>query len=408
MKVLWVLKRNWKHPGPIVNVALRNAHSFARAGAETHLCLGAGEPSDTDSEIATFYGLPPHTRLRIHRVRRWPVFGGDSSISIFLHAVRLARAWLATGEEVIVLTRETAFLPYLAMLRTLARGRLRGYYEAHDLYADLAWRRGDGLRTGTQEYRQWALERVFLPRIDGLVCITREQQRLYRDVFPGVQSCAAPLGTEVSDEAFSILPEERRQWRRLVYVGHLHGKKGVKMIWKSAERLAAARVRIAFRGGHESQAIAMRERADKLGIADWIEAVPFQPPEALRRALANEASLGVALLQPTFYNANLTCPVKALDYLGHGIPSVATDLPSTREVLGDDGAAIYLRDDNTDAFVNSVLSLLDDPARYASAVTAAQKRARELTWDLRAQRLLTFTQGPPSQQPPLKTAGSRS
>jgi glycosyltransferase involved in cell wall biosynthesis len=408
MKVLWVLKRNWKHPGPIVNIALRNAHSFARAGADTHLCLGAGESSETDSELATFYGLPPHPQLQIHRVRRWPVLGGDSSISIFLHAVGLARQWLTTGKEVIVLTREAAFLPYLAMLRTMARGRLRGFYEAHDLYANLAWRRGDGLRTGTQEYRQWALERFFLPRIDGLVCITREQQRLYREVFPRLQSCAAALGTEVSEEAFSVSPEQRRQWRRLVYVGHLHGKKGVKMIWKSAERLAGAHVRIAFWGGHESQAIAMRERADKLGIADWIDAVPFRAPEALRRALSSEASLGVALLQPTFYNANLTCPVKALDYLGHGIPSVATDLPSTREVLGDDGAAIYLRDENTDVFVDRVLSLLDDPARYSSAVTAAQKRARELTWDLRVQRLLAFTQGLPSQQQQPMTAGIRS
>jgi hypothetical protein len=36
---VWVNKREWRHPGPIVNIAVRNAHCLTSLGFETHLCL---------------------------------------------------------------------------------------------------------------------------------------------------------------------------------------------------------------------------------------------------------------------------------------------------------------------------------------------------------------------------------
>src|SRR5258708_23551659 len=70
MIFLWANKRDWRHPGPIVNVGLRNAYHLAAAGFETHLCLGAGPDSETNEDLKTFYRLAPIPSLHIHRITR--------------------------------------------------------------------------------------------------------------------------------------------------------------------------------------------------------------------------------------------------------------------------------------------------------------------------------------------------
>ena len=81
MTIVWINKRNWKHPGPIVNMSVHNAHSFASIGLESHLCLGAGDaPSDTDSDLRDFYALEPLPNFSVHRVpRKSGLFGGSAS-----------------------------------------------------------------------------------------------------------------------------------------------------------------------------------------------------------------------------------------------------------------------------------------------------------------------------------------
>jgi glycosyltransferase involved in cell wall biosynthesis len=119
-----------------------------------------------------------------------------------------------------------------------------------------------------------------------------------------------------------------------------------------------------------------------------IDALPFRPPSELNAALAARGSLGVVMLADTYYNRHLTCPVKALDYLSHGIPALGTDIPSVREVLDDAGH--YVAEGDTTAFVQAALRLLDDPQAYAEAVRRAQQRAAQITWQERARALVRF------------------
>jgi len=265
----------------------------------------------------------------------------------------------------------------------MCRGsRVRGFYELHDLYSDLSWR---ARKPRARDLREKWLERLFLPRISGLVCITREMEKRYRRIFPRQAIIARPLGTD-------LLPatdvEARRKSRAVFYVGHMHGPKGVSFLQKAAIALAGHGVRTEFWGGYENDALRIREAAASRGLSQWIEAVPFQPPAALRSALAERASLGVVMLADTYYNRYLTCPVKALDYLSHGIPALGTDIPSVRELLEDSG--IYVAEKDQEGFVSSALRLLDNPAAYAEAVTRTRARAAQITWQERARALADF------------------
>ena len=390
MIVLFVNKHAWKRSGPIVNVLVRNAYSFASIGLETHLCLenDAGQ-SDIASDLPQHYGVAPSPLLHVHRIDRWSLAGSRLSVPIFLRAARLARE-LAGRDRVVVITRETSFLPYLA--RLVRDPRISGFCELHDLHADLSWREA---KPKLSERRLRWLERRYLPRISGLVCITHEQRLLYAKLFPGLPSIAAPLGTDPQPPADTAA---RFRARRAVFVGHLHGSKGVSMLVEATRELAKRNIRMAFWGGHESQIVKMRARAEQLGSAGLVEFAGFRPPSVLARALAEEASIGVAPLQDTFYNRYLTCPVKVLDYLSHGLPVVGSDLPSVREVGGK--AGLYVPPERPDELVGHLTRLLERRETYDAAAAAAAARAQELSWPARARRIAEFAASAAARKSP--------
>jgi glycosyltransferase involved in cell wall biosynthesis len=398
MIFVWVNKRDWRHPGPIVNIGLRNAYHLAQAGFETHLCLGAGPDSDTSEDLRTFYRLNPTPSLHIHRISRKGLidlrqgrYKATTSRRIFSQVSHLVKLFL--GNQIIILTREPSFLPRLAWLRRRYSDRVRAFYEAHDYYADLSWKREEGTKIKSSDLRQSWLERLFLPHIDGLIGITAEQGRLYARQFPQLACVYLPLGTEVSADEQSIEVERRRAHRRLVYVGRLTRSKGLQSLLRSTSQLAAANIRLAFWGGNEAQGQKAREMAREFGTDLCVETVSSRSPEALALALAAEASAGLLPLEDDYYNRNLTCPAKGLDYLGHGLPTIASDLPSTRGLLGSNGTARYVPAGDPFGFARESIALLDDAKTYQAATSAALIRAREVSWESRVQKLVEFVKG---------------
>ncbi len=381
MIFVWVIKRNWKSPGPIVNVGVHNTVSFSSLGYETHLCIGYGGDSDTENDLRNFYGLTPRENLTVHRIPLWQFGSSTSSASVFLHAYRLIKS-LSRRNHVVVLTRESGFLAPLSLL--CRSPRVKGYYELHDFHADISWvtkKRG-------VHYRERFYEHLFLSRINGLVCITRAQQELYRNLFPSIPSCSFPLGTKPVKGP--RLVEERRRLRTLIYVGRMHGDKGIDLLFRASTRLGAMGIKILFLGGKDKEVFFFVDKARSLGVDNVVEFVPFQPPQKMHRTLAEQASLGVVMLQDTYYNRYLTCPVKALDYLSHGIPAIGSDLPSVREVLGYAGT--YVDADDVDGFIQSVVLLLNEPEYYKKMTFLSLQRADEISWENRVRTIVKFVQ----------------
>lgn len=381
MTIVWINKRNWRQPGPIVNMSVCNAHSFAKIGLPSHLLLGEGpEGEGTEEELRSFYALEPLPNFKVHRVPRRKSMLSSKSTCIYRAGQRLVKS-LAADDQVTVFTREPGLLPRLA--RMCRHPKVRGFYELHDLHADPSWR---GRRISAAELRDKWMERLFLPRISGLVCITREMEKRYRRLFPQQPTIARPLGTRPTTSNHDI--EARRKSRTVFYVGHMHRHKGAPFVEKAAVALARHGVRTEFWGGYEKDTLRIREAATACGVGEWVKAVPFQPPAMLQGALVERASLGVVALEDTYYNRYLTCPVKALDYLSHGVPALGTDLPSVREVLDD--AGFYVPEGDEASFVSAVLRLLDDPMAYGEAVRRTRDRAAQLTWQERARALTAF------------------
>jgi glycosyltransferase involved in cell wall biosynthesis len=380
----WVCKWNWKHPGPIVHVAVQNSLALAQQGHPTHLVVGDGPNSATAKDLKDFYGLPQVLeQFHVHRIHRRNILGTRSSLWVYTEAVRLALREHKKG-PVTVISRDPGFLPFLAFLRS--RG-VTTLYETHDFHAELGWRE---TKTSFQHRKcQW-FEKLFLPRISGILTITSPQAALYGRLFPATPVKTLTLGNNPAPLPDGAAIEKRRQLRTLAYVGHLHGYKGVGLLLRAAQRLGPEGVSLRFLGGNPSQIERFDAMARELNVAQWVRFQEFLPPAELHTVLQSEVSLGAVLLRETFYNRNLTCPVKALDYLSHALPVVGSELPTVRDVVGD--AAIYLPTTcSPKTLANAVLDLLNDPSAYLAATLAASYRANSVTWLRRAEALAAWS-----------------
>jgi glycosyltransferase involved in cell wall biosynthesis len=359
-------------------MGLLNALAFAWNGVATALFVEAGSDSDTDTDLRDFYGLAPHPSLEIRRVasdrrRRRAVYGAALD-----HIGHLCRS----GEPTLVCTRELGCLPALNALRRRHPALLRVLHECHDYYLGM---RHLPARDFAALRRRWA-ERMLLPQVDGLVCLTEYQRALYQSHLPQLPMVALPLGTLPQPlEAGQI--ERRRRARSAAYIGHLHDYKGLDALFALASELQAHGVTLHAFGGGAAQVESLRRRARDAGIDKTLPLTPFVPPRELHERLANSVSIGLVPLQDTYYNRYLTCPVKALDFMSHGLPVIGTDLPSVRALLGD--AGLY-SDFDPAATANAIADLLADPALYAARSEMIRARADMLTWRRRASALSQF------------------
>jgi glycosyltransferase involved in cell wall biosynthesis len=378
-RIVWINKSNWLKPGPIVYMGLLNGLSFAENNLQTDFFVGAGDVSDTDKDLVGFYGLQTNDKLNIHRIRD----AGSRRRSVYTAAINKISDHCAKGDEVLALTRELGALWQLLKLRKKFP-RLKVLYEAHDYYLTTKHLEQKNYSFSSIR-RQWS-ERILIPKTDGLICLTEHQRALFQQWFPKMAIIALPLGC--LDIPQQPLLEQRRLKRRIAYIGHLHGYKGLELIFQLAAHLKSANIELHCYGGHDAQVLTLRDRAELEGLSNVLYFEPFIEPKTLHQLLDNDMSLGLVPLQDTFYSRYLTCPVKALDFIAHGLPIIASDLPSTREVLRE--TACYCDSQTVLEFANNAIALLDDAETYLSASLASYSRSRELHWKLRAQRILDF------------------
>ena len=288
------------------------------------------------------------------------------------------RECLRRGERVLLLTRELGLTPRLSRLQRRYPGVLRTVYEAHDFHADLSGRDS----VDFNDRRKGFTERWALPGLSGLLAITEAQADHYRRAIPGLNVLARPLGCLEFPAPRS--PEELRSRRTAVYIGHLHREKGVPQLLKHEGWLAERNLRLQIIGGEVSR-VAQLEQKRKMGDVSPIRILPMMPPAELHRHLAAEAGIGLVPLQDNFYNRYLTCPVKALDSMAHHLPVIASDLESTREVLGLAGS--FVPPDDGEILREAIGELFDDAGRFHALSRAATERAEALGWRKRAEAI---------------------
>jgi glycosyltransferase involved in cell wall biosynthesis len=365
---------------------LKSAAALARAGVHTTLLVRRTDPRTT-REILALYGLEPHPDLAI---RRLPVLHRPGSFvlpraSFLLRAAASTLRSLAHGA--VVLTRDLQLADFLL---ALPKGRSRRVvYEAHAVEALLYGERG-ALYGTAERPNPVKLQRIagrearVWRRAAAVVTTTAGIRDSFAEAYGAREGVrVVPNGCDVpAERTFPGLPEDGR----ILYAGQLYPWKGVDVLVEAAARVPEARLVIL--GGIDGEGDLPRVRAlvESLGLSSRTEMLGTVPQARVAEEMRRASIVAVPFLR-TAMTERHTSPLKAFEAMAAGRAIVATDLPSSREILEDGKDALLVPAGDPGALATALGRLLEDKTLALRLARAAWEKAPRYSWDSRAQAL---------------------
>ena len=360
------------------------AGAFARAGAPTTVLYARRKPAialPANRDLWDYYAMPPGVRPEAQDVRcvdwidRVPraLQYVPARLQEQSFARGAAKRVLASFDGAFVLSRESE-----SALALVKRKRPRVFLEIHRV-------------PGGRLRRRWLLEAA--RGACGVIAISG-----------GVREDLAELGVEVDKlrvehdgfeaHRFAALPtkdEARaqlglpREVPLVVYTGGLLPWKGADLLVEAARKLA--QVYFVIAGGMDADVHRLRQKAG--GLAN-VRIDGFQAPDRIASYLA-AGDIGVVPNRgrPAI-SARYTSPLKLFEAMAVGLPLVASDLPSLREVLTHERDAWLVEPDDASALAAGIERLVGDVELRGALGARLKERAQHNTWDARAERILAW------------------
>jgi glycosyltransferase involved in cell wall biosynthesis len=371
--------------------------ALARAGCRVTLVVGRRDDGPIERHLAR-YGLAAHPNLTIVRVPAFRLPGWAPALLqplytrlwnwTYLAAVLALLPWLLrSGPTLLVRDYRLAWL--LLKLNRLHNRPL--VFEVHGLpSAELLDRRPPTAPVEREAARRRRLEQNVFDGAWRLLTITEcLRERLIRDyrvapervtTVPDAAQAAVAGGGRERTEATEMVPS-------LIYIGQLYPWKGVDLLVRALPAIERAGLTIV--GGLEDDPEQRRlERlARDTGVLDRVRFLGSRPYAEVPALLA-AASIALLPLAEGIVARCFTSPLKLFDYLAAGIPIVAVDFPTIREVLRDGENALLVPAERPDLLAAAVERLLHDPVLAARLGQQARCDAADHTWERRAGRIV--------------------
>lgn len=353
--------------------AYQIAHTCAglvHAGHKVTLLTPARKGVTADTYEA--YGFPPglfvHERLAcpdpLTGRKRFLAFAYAAQRWCFIRALRKRVRTIASD---IWYTRDAALIDGLP--------RIKGPWvlELHDAVSDT---------------RRW--ERI-KPRVTHFIAIsTGVKEWLTAHGIPEDRITIAQDGFD--PRLFQNLPSRTDARNRLnlpqdafvlAYTGSCYPWKGVDLA-VSAWNRTPQNAHLVVAGAGDEDLARLRSLAPA-AAKERIHFLPSMPREELKNVFA-AANAGLLPTSPHHEIGNrYTSPLKQFEYLAAGLPVLASNVPSSHDVLTPDVARFF--DDTEDAFAAATKDLMAETAWRAAASTHARNTAAPYTWDARAKRI---------------------
>ncbi|MEJ2150709.1 MAG: glycosyltransferase [Chloroflexota bacterium] len=384
------------HPYQIVQMC----EAFAEAGADVTLLYAnrRNPPELQTGDIWGHYGVARNFEARrLACLDAYPLAerlpGGLGRIWTRLAAqlatlsFNLALLWRLRGErEAVVYSRDPISLALMAALWPRRAGHL--FFEAHTYPAT-----GIGLR----------IRRFLAGRIGGFVAITGHLRERYAAL--GVPAESLLVARDGIRRARFDVEGDRAAWRArfgwpadafvVGYMGRfqtLGMDKGLGELVEAVIALAAegapGAIRLGLVGGPVETVKTLREgrRAAGLPPETVLYAGQVPPNEVPGYLRAFDAC---AMPFPwTEHFAYYASPMKLFEYMASDSPVVASDLPSTAEVIRDGENGLLYPPGDGEALTDALRTLRDDPATGARLAEQAARDVLDYTWAARARRIL--------------------
>ncbi len=326
-------------------------------------------PSDFNDNVFRYYGLKKPENLNVKRIKRkWGPFVWTGK-----YVEKLREEVERPGGKrasVFVYTRHIK-LAYLLLKSKPKNARV--IYEVHEIFSQKNPRIAD-------------VERYVFKYADGLAFISSGLRESVMEVIDReVSSCVIPSGVSVRQKA--LRKDTSSTCNEVFYVGSTRYEwKGIKVLLEAVSKLDGVRLNIV--GGVNTkvkQLPAFESLKKRQRIKEWGYIPPANVPDVLERAV-----IGVL---PTsddkLISKKFTSPLKLLEYMGAGMAIVASDLPSTREIVNKE-EALLVTPGNPDSFAEGIKRLIEDPELRNTLARNALGKAEQFSWEKRAAKILSF------------------
>lgn len=371
---------------------MQMAEAFAQADPQARLTLYAARRFNTPAlrgkDPFTFYGVDPaFTIRRVPCVDMHPLSAGRfERLAFGVEAATYTLVvvlWmlLSPGKgRRIIYSRD----PLTLFMLSLMRPRAKLVYEVHQLSHS---------RAGT------ALQRRVCRRVDLVVAVTGMLGERMRDA-GARQVLVAPDGYRA--KRFAGAPDQKTARAGLPiapdafvvgYIGRLHTMgmaKGVDTLIEGIVRCGQRSIPITLLLVGGPQEWAERYRAQWLagGLpADRFVSIDSVPSGDVPRYMA--AADVLTLPQPwTEHFAYYASPLRLFEYMATGRTILATNLPSTVEILRDGESALLFEPEAAQSAADALARLYADRALVDRLAQQAKAESTQYEWTSRAERIL--------------------
>ncbi len=287
--------------------------------------------------------------------------------------------------------------PFFYWLRTLSflfSARVFLFFSKYEIIYTRELRAGVPLtKTVFELHTVTPVVAALIPRLKkalGTVVITEGiRTELIRLGLPAKQIVVAPDAVQLTDFGNPESKESARarlgisgNAKVALYIGLLDAWKGTDTLYATAKLLAP-----------EIQTVVIGEGAEPLDkLRTRHPAVLFLGFRPYRELADNQAAADVLVLPnsgKSDISAKYTSPLKLFTYMTSGIPIVASDLPSIREVLSEENAFL-VSPDNALALAEGIRYTLTHDDESMSRALRARQDVEGYTWSARAKGILEF------------------
>jgi glycosyltransferase involved in cell wall biosynthesis len=377
---------------------VKMCEAFAQNGASVlllHPFRYQRDPRLKEQSVFGYYGVPP-----VFEVRTLPNFDVILLERFFPKNISMvlvfARALLWGLYAALKVRKEEADLYYTRNIEIafgLMRMGLPTVYEAHVV---------------PKRVRRWLLQRIARHSALRLVVVLTSfiRERFVELGFLAEKVIVLSDGVDLS--LFEDLPRKEECRRKLglpsdrCIVGYI-GRFRTMEMEKGIPELVQAMVHLSPFDGQEPLLLCVGgpmdavpdylDLARRLGVPEhrlqFVDRVPNTEVPSWMRACDV-----VTIPWPwTEFSAYFTSPLKLFEYMAAGVPIVATDLPSIREVLRHGENAWLVAPGSPQTLAEGIERTLSDAELSARIGRQASEDVKQYTWEKRADNVIAFVQG---------------
>jgi glycosyltransferase involved in cell wall biosynthesis len=374
MRISYVSNNGWPSNDAGLSFCLNNAIGFASIGADFELILHGRTRASVAAVLEQSFSI----REAVPVVPLHAPFAGGSRLPFYVRAF----LYLLKRNRDVVITRNLNFLPWAVLLR--ARKGVRLWYEAHDLCAAPALR-DDNIKRSRRRHAR--LEKTWVPRVDGIICVSAPLAACFRRYYPQLPVVAATTGCKTA-----VRSARTGYSRTLGYIGSFDlAKYPLATVVEGLTRVGDPTLRLLCVGakGEQEQA-AVASLATRFGVGGRLEVHPWVTGARLE-ALKARIDVGVAALSETFLN-RVASPLKVLEYLSASLPFIATRCEGIEAMVEHGTHGLLVR--NTPAeWASAMRELYADFSRYRRMAEDCFELASRSGWDRRAATIFEALRG---------------